>query len=56
MSFLGGNPEGGSKTSGNSAQIAHQRGGSVVGANIELRLDDGMPSYFTQASFGICMG
>ena len=52
----GGNPEGGSKTSGNSAQITYQRGRSVVVADIECRLDDDIPSYFAKASFGICMG
>ena len=56
MSFLCGNPEGCSKTSENSAQIAYQRKISVVSSDIECRMDDKMPSYFTQASFGIWMG
>ena len=46
MSLSGGNPEGGSKTSGNSAQIAYQRKRSAVGADIECRLDEDIPSYF----------
>ena len=56
MSLSIGNPEGGSKTSGNSGQIAYQRGRSAVGADIECRLDNNMPSYNIQASFVICMG
>ena len=56
MSLSGGNPEGGSKTSRNSAQIAYKRERSAVGAYIEFRLDYNMPNYFAQASFGISMG
>ena len=56
MSLSEGNPVGGSKTPGNSAQIAYQCERSAVGAGIECRLDDDMPSYFAQASFGVCMG
>ena len=55
MSLSGGNPEGGSKTSGNSAQIAYQWERSVVGADMGGRLDDDMPSCFVQASYDICM-
>ena len=56
MSLSGGNLEGSSKTSGNLAQIAYQRERSVVGADIGCGLDDNMLSYFTQVSFGVCMG
>ena len=55
MALPGGNPERGSKTSGNSAQIAYQRERSVVGADLGCRLDNNMPSYFVQASFGVCI-
>ena len=56
MSLSGGNPEGGLKISGNSVQIAYQGERSAVGADVGCRLNDNMPSYFTQASFGICIG
>ena len=56
MYFLGGNPEGGSKTSGNSVQIVYQQKKSAVGADMGCRLDDDMQSYFAQDSFDICMG
>ena len=56
MSLSGDNPEGGSKISENSVQIAYQRERSAVGADVGYGLDDNMPSYFAQASFGICMG
>ena len=46
MSLSGGNPEGGSKISGNLAQIAYQQERSAVGADIGCGLDDDMPSYF----------
>ena len=55
MSRSGGNPEGGSKISRNSAQIAYQRERSAVGADIGCGLDDYMLCYFVQASFGVCM-
>ena len=56
MSFLGGNLEGGSKMLGNSPQTAYQWDGLPIGADIEYKLDDYMPTYFTPAtSFGVCM-
>ena len=56
MSLSSGNPEVGLKTSGNSSQIGNQREGSPVGTDIKCRLDNDMPNYFAQASFGLRMG
>ena len=56
MSLSGSNPEGNSKTPGNSALIAYQQKRSAVGANIECRLDDDMPSYFAQATLNVFVG
>ena len=56
MYLSSGNPKGGSKTLGNSSQIAYQWYESAVVVDIEYRLDDNMPSYFAQASYGVCMG
>ena len=53
MSLLGGKPESGSKTLANSSKIAYQRDKSAVGADMEFKLDYGMPSYCLKASFGI---
>ena len=55
MSLLGGNPERGSKTSGSLAQIAYQQERSKVGADIECGLENNIPIYFAQASFGVYM-
>ena len=56
MSLSGGNPKGGSKTLGNSLQMAYQRDESTVGADKQCRLDNNIPIYFIQAGFGMCMG
>ena len=56
MSLPGGSPEGGSETSGNLPQIANQRKRLAVGADMECKLDDDMPSYFAQSNFGLCIG
>ena len=56
MTVLGSYPEDGSKTSGNSSQIAYQQERSAIDADIKYILDNDMPSYFLQASFGICVG
>ena len=44
MSLSGDNPEGGSNASRNPSQIAYQWDESVVGIDIECRLDDKIPS------------
>ena len=54
--IFGDNTKGGSKILGNLLQIACQWDESVVGINIRYSLDNGMASYFAQASFGIYMG
>ena len=53
MSFSGGNPEGGSKISAHSSQMTYQWDESVVGVNIECRLDDDMARFFAHANLSI---
>ena len=53
MSLSGSNPKGSSTTSGDSSQIAYQREGLAVGSDLEYRLHNNMPNYFSQASFGV---